>query len=137
LSQDRRGGGAVTCDVVRLLRDFLDQLRADLLERVLELDLLGDRDAVVGDRGDAPLLLQDDVAALWAESDLDGVGQLVHAALQAAPRLLVEGNNLRHGVGVLPGGIWQFDGPAKTTPATDGRCLARGGLAAQPGTPMR
>ena len=76
------GGGAVTGDVVGLLGDFLDELGADLLERVLEVDLLGDRDAVVGDRGGAPLLLEDDVAALRAEGDADGVGELVHARFE-------------------------------------------------------
>ena len=79
------GGGrrAVTGDVVGLLGDFLDELGADLLVGVLELDLLGDGDAVVGDRGGAPLLLEHDVAALRAERDLDGVGELVHAASRA------------------------------------------------------
>src|SRR5690606_19268676 len=64
LGEDGGGGGAVTRDVVGLLGDLLDELRTDLLVRVVELDLLGDRDAVVRDRGGAPLLLEDDVAAL-------------------------------------------------------------------------
>src|SRR5207248_10509948 len=81
LSKNGRRGRAVTGDVVGLLRDFLDQLRADLLERIFELDLFGDRDAVVGDRGGAPLLFEDDVAALGPERHLHGVGELVHAAL--------------------------------------------------------
>ena len=55
---------AVTGDVVGLLGDLLDELGADLLVGVVELDLLGDRDTVVGDRGGAPLLLEHDVAAL-------------------------------------------------------------------------
>ena len=76
LGEHGGGGGAVTGDVVGLLGDLLDELGADLLVRVLELDLLGDGDAVVGDRGGAPLLLQHDVAALRAEGDLDGVGEL-------------------------------------------------------------
>jgi hypothetical protein len=63
------GGGAVTGDVVGLLGDLLDQLGADVLVGVLELDLLGDGHAVVGDRGGAPLLLEHDVAALRAERD--------------------------------------------------------------------
>ncbi len=76
LGEDGRRRRAVTGDVVGLLGDLLDELRADLLERVVELDLLGDGDAVVGDRGGAPpLLVQDDVAALRAEGDLDGVGE--------------------------------------------------------------
>ena len=51
LSQNGSGGGTVTCDVVSLLSNFLDQLSTDLLERLFELDLLGDGDAVVGDGG--------------------------------------------------------------------------------------
>ena len=58
--------------------------------RVLELDLLGDGYTVVGDRGSAPLLLQDDVATLGAERDLDRVGQLVHATLEGASGFLVD-----------------------------------------------
>ena len=90
------GRGAVTGDVVGLLGDFLDQLGADLLERVLEVDLLGDRHTVVGDRGCAPLLLEDDVAALRAEGDADGVGELVHARLERPAGVLVVGDLLGH-----------------------------------------
>ena len=101
-------GGAVTGDVVGLLGDFLDQLGADLLVGVLELDLLGDGHAVVGDGGRAPLLLQHDVAALRAERDADGVGELVHALLEGAAGLLVERDHLRHGmrssIGRFPSG---------------------------------
>src|SRR5690606_15130085 len=64
---------------------------------VLELDLLGDRDAVVGDGGRAPLLLEHDVATLRAERHAHGVGQLVHAGLEGATSGLVEGDDLGHG----------------------------------------
>ena len=90
------GGGAVTGDVVGLLGDFLDELGADLLVGVLELDLLGDGDAVLGDRGRSPLLLQHDVAALRAERDAHGVGELVHARLEPPTSFLVEGDDLGH-----------------------------------------
>ena len=90
------GGGAVTGDVVGLLGDLLDELGADLLVGVRELDLLGDGDAVVGDRGGAPLLVEHDVATLGAEGHPDRVGQLVHATLEGAPRLLVERDDLGH-----------------------------------------
>ena len=94
----QHGGGrrAVTGDVVGLLGDLLDELGPDLLVRVLELDLLGDAHTVVGDGGSAPLLLQDDVAALGAERHLDGVGELVHAPLETTPRFLVERDDLGH-----------------------------------------
>src|SRR5664280_1795933 len=101
LGQDGGGGGAVTGDVVGLLRDFLDELGPDLLVRVLELDLLGDAHTVVGDGGSTPLLLQDDVAALRAERHPYRVSELVHAPLESAARLLVKRDHLRHVV-VLP-----------------------------------
>ena len=90
------GGGAVTGDVVGLLGDFFDQFGADALERILEIDLLGDRDAVVRDRGSAPLLLEHHVAALRAEGDAHGVGELVHARFEATAGLLIELNGLGH-----------------------------------------
>ena len=94
--EHRRGGGAVTGDVVGLLGDFLDEFGADLLEGVFEVDLLGDRHAVVGDRGCAPLLFEHDVAALGAEGDADCVGELVHARLERTAGVLVVGDLLRH-----------------------------------------
>src|SRR3954466_9047037 len=96
LGQHGGGGGAVTGDVVGLLGDLLDQLGADLLPGVLELDLLGDAHTIVGDGRRAPLLLEDDVAAPRAEGHLDGVGEGVHAPLEAAARLFLEGDHLGH-----------------------------------------
>ena len=90
------GRGAVTGDVVGLLGDFLDQLGADLLVGVLEVDLLGDGHAVIGDGGGAPLLLEHHVAALGAEGDSNSVGELVHAALEGAAGVLVKSNQLGH-----------------------------------------
>ena len=64
LREHGRGGGAVAGDVGGLGGDLLHHLRAHVLELVLELDLLGDGDAVLGDRRRAEALLDDDVAAL-------------------------------------------------------------------------
>ncbi len=99
LGQDGGRRRAVTGDVVGLLGNFLDELGPDLLVRVLELDLLGDAHTIVGDGGRTPLLLQNDVAALGAQRDLDRVGEGVHTPLQPAAGLLVESNQLRHGCG--------------------------------------
>src|SRR6266496_3947260 len=96
LRQHGGGGGAVTGDVVGLLGDLLDQLRADLLVGVLELDLLRDRDAVVGDGGGAPLLLEHHVAALGAQRDPHRVGELVHTSFERPPGVLIEGDDLGH-----------------------------------------
>src|SRR5580693_4128758 len=86
---------AVASDIISLLGDFLNKLGADLLPRVLELDLLGDGHTIVGDRGGSPLLLENHVPALRAEGYLHGVSELVHAALEAAPGFLVERDHLR------------------------------------------
>src|SRR5690606_23125611 len=120
LGEDGGGGGAVTRDVVGLLGDLLDELRTDLLVRVVELDLLGDRDAVVRDRGGAPLLLEDDVAALRAEGDLHGVGEGVEPTLHPAPGLLVEGDDLGHGGWIPPVLAWTW-----VPRARDGRRRSR------------
>ncbi len=101
LAEDGGGGGAVTGDVVGLGGDLLGELGADVLERVLELDLLGDGDAVVGDRGGAELLVEDDVAALGAEGDLDGVGQGVNAILHRSSGFLIEEQLLCHSPDLL------------------------------------
>ena len=86
LGQHGRGGGAVAGDVVGLGGGFLEQLRAHVRERVVELDLLGDGDAVVGDGRGAELLVERDVAALGAERGLDRVGEGVDALFQRLPR---------------------------------------------------
>ncbi|MGY3058157.1 hypothetical protein ACVWZD_002402 [Streptomyces sp. TE3672] len=117
LGENGGGGRTVAGDVVRLLGDLLDQLRTDLLVRVLQLDLLGDGNTIVGDRGGAPLLLKDDVATLGAKGDLDGVGELVHAALETAPGLLVERDDLGHVKWSSRTGV-DFSGPSG---ARDGR----------------
>ena len=80
LSEQRRGRGAVTCGVVGLRGHLAQHLRAHVLELILKLDLLGDGDAVLGRAGSAERLLEDDVAALGPERDLDRIGQDVDAA---------------------------------------------------------
>ena len=96
LGQDGGGGGAVACDVVRLGGDALGELGAEVLEGVVELDLPGDGDAVVGDDGAAEALGEHDVAPARSEGDLDRVGQLVDPALHGTAGGLVELDLLGH-----------------------------------------
>jgi len=96
LGKQRCGGGTVTGDVVGLDGDFLDELGAHVLKRVVELDLLGDGDTVVGDRRRAELLLEYYVTAFRAERDLDGIGELVDAGREAVTSFLVETDLLSH-----------------------------------------
>ena len=77
LCQNGSGGRTVTGGVVRLGGDLANELCAHVLELVLQLDLLGDGDTVIGDERAAELLAQHNIAALGAQGDLNGVGQLV------------------------------------------------------------
>ena len=95
------GGGAVADDVVGLGGDFLDQLRAHVLKGVFQLDFLGDGHAVVGDQRRAELLVQHHVAALRAQSDLNGVRQRVHASFQRAASVLAIFDLLSHDISLL------------------------------------
>ncbi len=88
--EDGGGGGAVTGLVVGAVGHFLDHLRAHVLELVLELDLLGDGDAVLGDAGRAEALVDDDVAALGAERDLHRIGEDVDTLEHAIARIGIE-----------------------------------------------
>ncbi len=92
LGEHGGGGGAVAGDVGGLGSDLARHLGAHVLERILELDLLGDRDTVLGDVRRAERLLEDHVAALGAEGDLDRVRELVDAAEDRGARVLGVGD---------------------------------------------
>ena len=97
--QDGGGGGAVAGDVRRLRRHDVDELGAHVLERVGQLDLLGDRDAVLGDGRAAERLAEDHVAAGRPERGADGVGQNIDAFEHLAAGGVGEEQLLGHGVG--------------------------------------
>src|SRR3954451_7467788 len=90
LGQHRRGRRAVTGDVVGRRGDLADELRALVLEYVLDLDLTRDGHTVVRDGRGAELLVKHHVAALGAERDLDRVCNRVDAGLESLPGVLVE-----------------------------------------------
>src|SRR5450755_3889732 len=92
LGQHGRRRGAIAGYIVGRRGDLADELRALVLEDVLDLDLTGDRHAVVGDRRGAELLVEDDVTALGAERHLDRVGNRVDALLErlACLRLVLQ-----------------------------------------------
>ena len=96
LGEHGSGRGAIACDVVGLLRDFLDQFGADTLIRLLKIDFLGDGDAIVGDGRSAIGLVEHDIAALRTERDLDGVSELVETREHSLASFLVVCNDLCH-----------------------------------------
>src|SRR5262249_12486547 len=89
LGQDGGGGGAVAGHVAGLGRDLADHAGAHVLVLVFQVNLLGDGDAVLGDGRRAEAFLEDDVAALGAEGDLDGPGQLADAPAHGVAGFLV------------------------------------------------
>ena len=99
LGEDGGGGGAVAGHVAGLAGGFLDELGAHVLVGVLQLDLLGDGDAVLGDGRAAPALVEDGIAAARPEGGADGPGQLGDAGQQLLAGLI--------GVGQLLGSHWR------------------------------
>ena len=79
LGENGRGRGAVAGHVVGLRGHLAHHLRAHVLELVLELDLLGDSDAVLGRAWRAEGLLDHDIAPFGPERDFDGIGKDVDA----------------------------------------------------------
>ena len=88
LRQHGRGGRAIARDVRRLARDLAHHLRAHVLERILQIDLLRDRDAVLRDRGRSELLVEDDVAPFRSERHFHRVGELIDTAQDRLARVL-------------------------------------------------
>ena len=72
--------------------DFLDELGADVLHRVFQLDLLGDGHAVLGDGRAAEGFLDHHVSPRRPQSALDCPAELLHAAPDRLAGLAIERN---------------------------------------------
>ena len=96
LGQHGCGGGAVACDVIGLLGDFLDQFGADTLIRIVQIDFLCDGNAIVGDGRSAVGLVKHHIAALRTKGDLDGVSELVETREHSLTSFVVICNHLCH-----------------------------------------
>ena len=80
LGQNGGRGGAVAGDIGGLRRHLAHHLGAHVFERILQLDLFGDRDPVLGDGRSAIFFLQNDVASTRSEGHFDRIGELVDSA---------------------------------------------------------
>src|SRR4029079_5576744 len=86
----------------------LDELGAHVLERVLQFDVLGDGDAVLGDVGRPPALVEDGVAAAGAEGAAHGAGELGGPGEEFLPGVVGVGELLGcHPRGLLWGAGWR------------------------------
>ncbi len=88
LRQHGGGGGPIAGYVGGFRSHLAHHLRSHVFERILKFNLLGHRHSVFGDGGSAKLFLQHDIAALGAQGDLHGVGQLIHTAQDGLPRMI-------------------------------------------------
>ncbi len=96
LRQQGGGGGAVAGGIVGLGGNLLHQLRAHVLERIVQFNILGNGHAVVGDKRCAVFLVQHHIASLGAQSDLDSIRQLINTRLQRLAGVLAIYNLLCH-----------------------------------------
>jgi hypothetical protein len=53
---------------------------AHVLRRIFQLDLFGDRHAILGDGRSTVFLLKDNISPFRPEGDLDSIGELIDAA---------------------------------------------------------
>ena len=97
LGKNGGGGRAVTGDIIGLAGGFLHELGAEILERIFEIDVFGDGDAVLGHLGRAPALVEHSVAAAGAERALHGTGEFGNAGEQRLASLVVEHHLFGHG----------------------------------------
>ena len=90
LGEHGRRGGSVTGDVGCLGGDFLDELGAHVLVGIVELDLLGHRDTVLGDGRGTELLVEDDVATGGPRVALTARASLSRTARERLAGVFVE-----------------------------------------------
>ena len=89
LGQDGGGGGAVAGHIGSLAGDLLNHLGAHVFELVLQFDFLGHRDAVFGDGGGTPGLVEHHVTTLGSEGDFNCIGQGVNPLHDLVPGLAI------------------------------------------------
>ena len=71
LGEHGRGGRSITGIITGLASRLADEPSANVFDLVLEFDLLGDADAVLGDRWASPTFVDDGTAAAGTERALD------------------------------------------------------------------
>src|SRR4030081_3064675 len=96
LCEHGRGCCSVASYAVGFGGNFLDELRAHVGEGISQLDLLGDGDAIVGDRRRSGQLLQHRVTAFGSQRHLDRIGQSVYAHFEQRSGVLAESEFFCH-----------------------------------------
>ena len=89
-SEDSGGGGTITSLVVNLGGNLLDEGGTNVVVAILELDILGDSDTILGDLWHAKSAVEDDVAATGSKGNLNGIGESVDALEHECARISSE-----------------------------------------------
>ena len=96
LSQHGCGRRTVTCVVVGLRSNLLNHLRTHICERVLQLDLLSNRNTVLGYLRSTELLVDDHVTTLRTERYLHCIAQRIDTLFEQLARLNIIFNLFCH-----------------------------------------
>jgi hypothetical protein len=78
-SEDGGGSGTITCLIVDLGSDLLDEGGTDVVVAILEFNILGNSNTVLGDLGHAKGSVENYIAAAGTEGNLYGIGEHVNA----------------------------------------------------------
>lgn len=78
--QNGGGGSSISGLIVGLLGNWFNELSTDVFEAVREFDGLGNSHTILGNFGGTEGLVNNDIASLWSEGDLDCIGEFVTAA---------------------------------------------------------
>jgi hypothetical protein len=78
VGEECRGRRTISGSVIGLACCFLDELSAHVLDLILELDLFGDRDSVIGDLRSSVRFRKNHITTLRPHSAYDGLRDLLH-----------------------------------------------------------
>ena len=79
-SQDRGSGGTISSLIVSLTSNGLDELSSQVVVLVLEGDVLGYGNSILSDQRASVATLNNDVASLRTQSNLDSISELVDSS---------------------------------------------------------
>ena len=96
LSQNRSRGRPVSRHVAGLGSHFPHHLGSHVLFDVLEFDLFGDGDAVLGNGRRPEFLVQNDIPSLGTQGDANRVGQLIDTLQDGLTGIFTVSNSLCH-----------------------------------------
>ena len=78
-AQDRGRGRTIASDIIGLAGCLFDQLRPEVFKRIIQFDVLGNRNPVLGNFWRAPTFIEDGIPPPWSKRTSDGASQFADA----------------------------------------------------------